>query len=70
MKIQVVSPEEAEEATMVVCCRVGMPRHFDDDLEGVCSHCGQAVFFRPNSPKTPPKVCIECVTDMMRGGHA
>lgn len=68
--IKIVSQEEAEQVELVVCCRVGLPRHFDDDEEGVCSHCGHAIFFRPTAPRKPPKVCVECTMDMLNGGHA
>lgn len=68
--IKVVSQEEAEQVGYVVCCRLGMPRHFTDDAYGRCSHCGHSIFFRPNVPSRPPKICIECFADTMNGGRA
>jgi hypothetical protein len=64
---KVVSLAEAEQASYVVCCRVGNPRHFDDDVEGTCCSCSHPVFFRPTAPKTPPRLCIECAIDMAGG---
>ena len=62
--IKVVSDEEANEADFVVCMRVGSPSPFRDNVEGVCSHCGHAIFFRPYMPPKPRKICVECAVDL------
>lgn len=70
MTIKVVSTDEAEKADYVVCCRLGRPTIFSDNEYGACSHCGHVIFFRPHVPKQPPKICIECCLDGVRGGWA
>ncbi len=70
LPIQIVSTEEAEKADMVVCCRVGTPSDFTDNEFGTCSDCGHAIFFRPYMPKKPRKICVECLGDRAKGGHA
>jgi hypothetical protein len=58
--IKVVSDEEAEQADYVVCCPIGSPRYFDDDVETICSECGVGIFHRPHVPKRPRKICLDC----------
>lgn len=64
LTIQVVSAEDAEKVSYVVCCRQGMSSPFTDNETGNCCACGHAIFFRPTSPKKPPKLCMECAADM------
>jgi len=61
----IVTPAEAEKADIVVCCRKGTPSPFDDNVEGVCSMCGHAIFFRPTAPSMPPKACMQCVVEQL-----
>lgn len=58
-----VSAEQAEQADVVVCMRVGTgdETRFDDNEYGVCVDCGAAIYCRPYVPKKPPKVCVDCV---------
>lgn len=70
LPIKVISEEEAEKAEMAVCCRVGEPSIFVDNVFGTCSECGHAIFFRPTMPKRPRKICTECLIDRLKGGHA
>lgn len=70
LSITIVSDAEAEAASYVVCLRLGSPTRFRDNEVGACSHCGTAVIFRPHMPKKPPRICIECVKDLARGGRA
>ncbi|KMS58695.1 hypothetical protein [Sphingobium cupriresistens] len=58
--MKIATPEQAEMADIVVCCRKGEPTQFTDNEEGECSWCGHAAFFRPHAPKTPPRVCGTC----------
>ena len=68
--VQVVSEEEAEKSTYLVCVRWdSTPALFTDDVKGTCCACGTAVRFRPSAPKTPPRLCVECMLDM-KGGLA
>lgn len=59
-------PNEAEKADMVVCILAEPELRFPDNLVGHCTQCGRLVQFRPHAPKTPPKVCIECVMPKMQ----
>jgi len=65
LPIKIVSEQEAEAVDFVVCMRVGsMESPFDDNVTGVCAHCGHAIFFRPYMPKHPQKICVECAVDL------
>lgn len=71
--IQIVSDAEAESAALVVCMRlVDMPvAQFPDDVITDCAHgCGFKIRHRPHSPKAPPKVCMQCALEMVKGGRA
>ena len=58
--IELVSPEEAEKATFVVC---GTPEYstMPDDVHTRCAACDKPIIHRPYAPKTPPKICIQCM---------
>lgn len=61
----VVSDEEAEQCAAVACARdVGQVTPFDDNEKGICSLCNHPIIFRPYVPKTPPKICLECILEM------
>ena len=64
--VTVISDEDTEKVDYVVCLPVG-PSPFDDNLTGVCSHCGIKIMFRPYMPKTPPKICIHCAAKLPKG---
>lgn len=56
------SPEQATGADLAICARkADAPEFFGDNLEGVCSMCGEVIVFRPHMPKEPPKICTRCV---------
>lgn len=57
ISIEVVPPEKAEEATVVVC---GPTSYFWDDVKTTCAACGREIVHRPTVPKKPPKVCMAC----------
>lgn len=64
MSIKRVDPEEAERASAVLCVRdLGQEWPWDDNEKGFCSVCQHPIVFRPHSPKTPPKICIECMLE-------
>jgi hypothetical protein len=66
--VRMVSDEEAERAAYLVCCRkVDDPGAFDDDLTGHCVSCRSVVIFRPSSPKTPPRLCLQCAAALAGG---
>lgn len=64
--LHIVSLEEAEEADYVVCARKDTPTPFTDNEEGTCCQCGCAVVFRPHAPKTPPRLCFECMIELQK----
>ncbi len=68
-KIGVVSLEVAEQAEFLCCMRDGMPSPFTDNDRGTCAHCGHGIFFRPNVPKNPTKICVQCAFDLAVGGR-
>lgn len=57
----VSDPSEAEAADCVVCILLTQPLTFPDNIIDICSKCGQAIQYRPNAPKRPPKVCRACI---------
>lgn len=66
-KIRVVDDAEAEQCDWVVCVRAADdPGAFPDNKRGTCSACGEPVIFRPHSPRTPPRICVECVVKLAR----
>jgi hypothetical protein len=68
--VEVVSAEQAEEADLVVCMRLGSPSPFTDNELGVCHDCQHPIIFRPYVPKKPIKVCLECMGDRVKAGAA
>lgn len=57
----VADPGEAEDADVHVCTLLTQPLAFPDNIIDICSRCGEAIQYRPNAPKRPPKVCLPCV---------
>lgn len=60
--VRTVDSETAETSTVVVCAslkeRTDKPG--PEALQGLCSKCGQAIWYHPLSPTTPPKICNDC----------
>jgi hypothetical protein len=66
--IRVVSDAEAERCDYMVCVRLADdPGAFTDNLQGECCACGALVIFRPYAPAMPPRICVECVTQLAKG---
>lgn len=63
LSIPVVSDKKAEECDYLVCVPWG-PSQFDDNLRGVCSHCGIDVMYRWHAPRKPKRICLECMVKM------
>ena len=59
--INVVSDEKAEACDYLVCMPWGTLSPFDDNLKGVCSHCGIDVMYRWHAPRKPKRICMECM---------
>lgn len=60
--VTVVSEQEAEEASFVVCVFEGMEldRFKKDNIYTRCFVCNRRITHRPHAPKTPPKICMDC----------
>ena len=69
-RIEIVDPGEAECADTVVCRRLTQPLLLPDNLIDLCSKCGEAIQFRPNAPKLPPKVCDRCAIPIVEAEAA
>lgn len=65
LNIQIVTPEEAEEVSYLICCRQGVPTPLTGNLTGSCCACGSTVIFRPSAPKKPPRLCLQCAADIL-----
>lgn len=59
-KLEIGTPEEAENCEYLVCVRVTTPLHFPDNLTGKCCQCGKPVQYRPHAPVTPKRLCMDC----------
>lgn len=71
IEIEVVSEEEAEKATFVVCGDADQgPYPWDDNVETTCALCGKDVVHRPSAPKAPMKICIQCMMDSTGPGNS
>jgi hypothetical protein len=60
-KIEIVSPDEADEAECVICIPLTYPMTYPDNMVGECSRCGAALQHRPHIPNAP-LVCVPCIT--------
>jgi hypothetical protein len=56
--VNIATEEECERASFVVC---GPTSYFDDDIHAQCAFCRAPIVHRPYAPKTPTKICIECM---------
>ena len=55
--VTVATPEECEQTDFVIC---GPVSFFDDDVHTTCAHCAAPIVHRPDVPKTPAKICLDC----------
>jgi hypothetical protein len=66
--MKIVDMDEAEEAEWVMCIRKADDEvKFPDNLEGKCTICSEVVIFRPNIPKKPSLICIQCALEQAGG---
>ena len=57
----VAGDKNADKAEFVVCCRADTdPMRLEGSIEVECCHCKVAVVLSPDSPKAPPKICMDC----------
>ena len=57
----VAGDKDTDTAQLVVCAEA-TPDAFrvDGTIEVACSKCGKIVLLSPDSPRKPPKVCMDC----------
>jgi hypothetical protein len=65
-KIEFVSIEQAEEADVMVCMPWTSPLILPDNHRAKCGVCGHIVQHRPDVPKRPMKVCLDCAPSVIR----
>ena len=66
-KIEIVEPDEAEEADYYVCISMTNPLTFPDNMIDACCKCGNAIQHRPHYPVGIKKICMSCIQpDMER----
>lgn len=56
-----IDDDNAEHADLLVCARLTTPLLMPDNRIGFCCKCGEAIQHRPHVPKSPYKMCCECV---------
>ena len=56
-RTKVVTQSEVEKSEYLVC---GPYSHYEDDIHGECSLCGNSIVWRPHGPKSPKKICLNC----------
>jgi len=60
LRVGVANRETAETADLVVCMRLPDRSRFTDNLTSACTRCGHGIFFRPECPSLPRKICTVC----------
>jgi len=65
-RIVFVTTEEAEEADVMVCMPWTIPPILPDNQRAKCGVCGHIVQHRPNVPKRPMRVCVDCAPSVIR----
>ncbi len=65
--IRICTDAEAEAADFMLCARLeDDPGTFTDNHLGNCCVCGAVVIFRPYMPKTPKRICLQCMPAVMK----
>ena len=54
-----------EELDVVVAGLKSAGSPFDDNVEGICAHCGVEVIWRPYMPEPSTKLCFACALKAM-----
>lgn len=68
-RLNVVSPDEAEQAQFCVCGPADTPTPWTDDIHTTCGMCGAAIIHRPHAPAAPMKICIGCALSLPKEGE-
>lgn len=66
MKVEFVTPEQAEEMDVLVCVPWTTPPLLPDNQRGTCAMCQGRVQLRPYAPKRPMRVCVDCAPGVIR----
>ena len=64
IRAEVVTTEEAAQATFVIC---GPVSYFPDDVHTLCAYCGAGIVHRPYIPAGPTKICMACMVKTTQG---
>lgn len=65
-RIETVTPEEAENVDVMVCCWLTEPLLMADNLIDACAGCGIQIQLAPSSPKKPMRLCPSCAKNWIR----
>lgn len=63
-KTRIGTRTDAENSDYLVC---GPKSYYPDDVQGNCSLCHAVVYWRPNAPKRPARVCMQCLLIETKG---
>jgi hypothetical protein len=64
-KIKVLTDQELEGASVIVCALASSPAHFEDDQFSPCCECQQMVRYRPHAPTKPKRICLRYAMPMI-----
>jgi hypothetical protein len=65
-QFRLITPAEAEAHDVTVCMPWSDPLILPDNARGGCALCGIALQFRPDAPRRPMKLCLECAAACAR----
>jgi len=60
LELKPIDRDEAETADFVVCVRLPDTSRFTDNVTSACTSCGAGIYYRPDAPTLPRKVCLQC----------
>ena len=58
----IATAEEAERAPFIICMAWSDPPVVADNVRAACTGCGRTLQHRPQAPKAPLKVCLDCAS--------
>jgi hypothetical protein len=65
-RFRIITQAEAEAGDVLVCVPWSDPPLLPDNARGRCKLCETAVQHRPDAPKRPMKLCIDCAIGWVR----
>ena len=66
MSVQFISADEAEEMDALICMPWTTPPILPDNQRGTCAMCKGRVQHRPDAPRKPMRVCVDCAPAVIR----